>query len=263
MRVNILVMNFKGGAAKTTTSSITASYLSGKPLLIEVDKINKSDNRINSRDYYESVQLDWNNDTNKSFQEFENYLLDDGIKIIDVGAVKLEIFHKTMSESGNYDLIDILIIPAMDGNDDFVVGADLLASIKDFLDPNKILIGFNRYNPAAYTVDEQFDSWFENSEVIEKEYGFKLENNFFTIEDSYAIKKSRKVNETLRFFAEMDKDAVRKLAQESGITPEDRKKRNALRIIVQKSHDVYNNSIINMLKLIEKKVASVKKSQKA
>jgi cellulose biosynthesis protein BcsQ len=263
MRVNILVMNFKGGAAKTTTSSITASYLAGKPLLIEVDKINESDDKINSRDYYNSIQLDWNNDTNKSFQEFEDYLLEDGIKIIDVGAVKLETFHKTMVESGNYDLIDILIIPAMDGSDDFLVGAQLLASVKDFIDPNKILVGFNRFNSAAYTVEEQFDSWFDNADVIEKEFGFKLENNYFTIEDSYAIKKSRKVNETLRYFADQDKVAARKAAQETGITPEDRKKRNAVRIVVQKANDVYSNSIENMLKLIEKKVTSVKKSQKA
>jgi len=92
--MNILVINLKGGAAKTTNSSIIASYLPNSTL-IEIDKINKSDSKIISKDY-NSLQIDFLNESDDQFLSFENILLDDDIKIIDVGAVKLEVFHKAM-----------------------------------------------------------------------------------------------------------------------------------------------------------------------
>ena len=86
---NILVINLKGGAAKTTNASLIASFLpfqTDQNILIEVDKINQSDSRIKSKDY-KSIQLDFLNESDSQFLEFENLLLDDGLKIIDVGAV--------------------------------------------------------------------------------------------------------------------------------------------------------------------------------
>jgi len=258
MRLNILVMTLKGGGSKTTISSIIASYLNNSTL-IEVDKINKSDERINLRDYYKSIQLDWNNDTNKSFTEFEDLLLEDGIKIIDVGAVKLEVFHKTMSESENYDLIDLLIVPSMDGNDDFEVGFKMLLNVKDFIDMDKVLIAFSRFNENSYTVEEQFDSWFENEKLLKDDFNIDLCENYFVINDSYAIKKARKVGETVRFFADQDPTAVRKFAQDTSITKAERKKRNAIRTVVQKANAIYNVSFVPMLQLIDQKIKSLKK----
>lgn len=62
MRKNILIINLKGGASKTTNASILASYLP-EATLIEIDKINQSDTRIDSLGYYNSVQIDFNNET--------------------------------------------------------------------------------------------------------------------------------------------------------------------------------------------------------
>ncbi|MDX9744898.1 MAG: hypothetical protein RBT59_13850, partial [Arcobacteraceae bacterium] len=130
---NILCINLKGGAAKTTNASLIASFLpplaGGENLLLELDKINQSDSKIKSKDY-KSLQLDFINESDQAFMEFENYLLDDGFyKIIDVGAVKLEIFHRAMMSANLYPTIDLLIIPAMDGSTDFEVAMAYLQTI--------------------------------------------------------------------------------------------------------------------------------------
>ncbi|MCF6245074.1 MAG: hypothetical protein L3J43_08550 [Sulfurovum sp.] len=88
--MNILVINLKGGAAKTTNSSLIASYMPNSTL-VEIDKINKSDSKIISKDY-KSLQIDFLNEGDNQFLEFENLLLEDGMKIIDVGAINFSFF---------------------------------------------------------------------------------------------------------------------------------------------------------------------------
>jgi len=201
--MNILYINLKGGAGKTTGASLTSSYIDNTTL-IEIDKINQSDNRIDNNGYYKSMQIDFNRETDDNFFKFENMLLEEGIKVIDVGAVKLEIFHKAMGVADLYNTIDLLIIPAMDGADDFLVAMDYLESIKDDIEPNKIMFGFNRFNDSEYeSIEEQFDSFFDNVKIIKKKYGIDLanENNYYVLKDSRAIKKARKIGVTVKSIA--------------------------------------------------------------
>lgn len=252
--MNILVINLKGGAAKTTNSSIIASYLPNATL-IEIDKINKSDSKIISKDY-KSLQIDFINESVNQFLKFENILLDDTIKIIDVGAVKLEIFHKAMVAANLYSTIDLLIIPAMDGSDDFGVAMAYLNTIKNEISSNNILFSFNRFNDHEYTsAQEQFSSFFDKKDEILNNFKIDLndESNFYVLKDSRAIKLARANKITLKSLIEADVDAITKKQRAT----KDKDKRMELtkqRSLVLSAQNFYNEYVINMIQKITQKL---------
>lgn len=258
-RTNILFINLKGGSAKTTCSSICASYLEDVTL-VEVDKINRSDSRINGQKFYKSIQADFNNETSETFFDFEVELKLPGIKIIDVGAVKLEIFHKAMSISNLYDSIDLIIIPAMDGNDDFVVAMNYLESIKDFFPSHKIMFSFNRFNEYEYShAEEQFDSFFLNSETINNQYGIDLsdEKNYFVLKDSKAVKRARKLGVTLRSLAEEDLKEVSS-KQEKATTKDEIKDFARQKSAIIAAQVFEQNYVKPMISKILEKISNIK-----
>jgi hypothetical protein len=252
--MNILVINLKGGAAKTTNSSIIASYLPNATL-IEIDKINKSDSKIISKDY-KSIQIDFLNENDNQFLEFENILLDDTIKIIDVGAVKLEIFHRAMVAANLYSTINLLIIPAMDGADDFSVAMAYLNTIKNEISFNNILFSFNRYNNHEYTShQEQFSSFFNKKDEILNNFKIDLsdESNYYILADSRAIKLARANKITLKSLVDSDIDAITKKQREE----QNKNKRLELtkkRSLILSAQNFYNNYAIEMMQKIVKKL---------
>lgn len=256
--MNILVINLKGGAAKTTNASLIASFLpinGEQNLLIEIDKINQSDSKIISKDY-KSIQLDFLNESDQSFLNFENFLLDDGVKIIDVGAVKLEVFHKSMSAANLYSTIDLLVIPSMDGSDDMQVAMSYLQTIHNDIPSNRIMFSFNRFNDHEYTSHfEQFSSFFDKKNEIKKNFGIDLssEDNYYVLKDSRAIKLSRAKKCTLKSLVDIDVDVITQ-AQRS---EKDRDKRLELtkeRSLIMSSQNFYNDYVIPMIEKIVKKL---------
>ena len=210
MAKNVLVMNQKGGAGKTVSASILASYLIGCKL-IEMDTINQSDAKINSKNYYESEQFDFLSELDDKFFRFEKMLrTSDKNLIIDVGANKLSIFHKAMILNDLYSKIDLFVINGMDGSDDFNVAMDFLESIKEHVDlRGKVIFAFNRFNEHEYNdVKSQFEQFFTNAEIIDKKYGVDLtnEDNYFAIKDSLAIKYARRNKMTLKELCDKDLD---------------------------------------------------------
>ncbi len=255
MRKNILIINLKGGASKTTNASILASYLP-EATLIEIDKINQSDTRINSLGYYNSVQIDFNNETSEKFFDFENLLISDGMKIIDVGAVKLEIFHNSMAIAALYDLIDLLIIPCMDGRDDFLVALDYLETIKGQIPAKKIMFSFNRYNDHEYdNVKEQFDNFFINGDQIKKDFSIDLENekNYYVLKDSKAVKNARRLGVTVRSLVEKDVQDITQ-RQRAETDAEKRLELTKERSLVLNAQKFYNDFIIPMIEKIGSKL---------
>lgn len=252
--MNILVINLKGGAAKTTNSSIIASYLPNSTL-IEIDKINRSDANIISKDY-ESFQLDFLNESDNQFLNFENILLDDGIKIIDVGAVKLEIFHKAMSVANLYSTIDLLIIPSMDGSDDFSVAMSYLNTIKNDINPKNILFSFNRFNEHEYTSSqEQFSSFFDKKNEIKDNFDIDLDDdsNYYILKDSRAIKLARANKITLKSLVDSNVDEITKKQRAT----KDKKERMELtkqRSLILSAQNFYNEYVIDMLQKITNKL---------
>jgi len=252
--MNILVINLKGGAGKSTNSSIIASYLPNAKL-IEIDKINKSDSKIISKDY-KSLQIDFLNESDNQFLEFENLLLDDGIKIIDVGAVKLEVFHKAMSAASLYATINLLIIPAMDGSDDFSVAMSYLNTVINEIDPNNILFSFNRYNEHEYTSpQEQFSSFFEKKDEILKNYKIDLndESNYYILKDSRALKLARAKKVSIKSLIDQDVETITKNQRST----KDKVKRLELtkeRSLILSAQNFYNEYVIDMMQKITAKL---------
>ena len=252
--MNILVINLKGGAAKTTNSSIIASYLPNSTL-IEIDKINKSDSKIISKDY-NSLQIDFLNESDDQFLNFENILLDDGIKIIDIGAVKLEVFHKAMSAANLYATINLLIIPGMDGADDFSVAMAYMNTIKNEINSKNILFSFNRFNEHEYTSpQEQFSSFFDKTDEILNNFKIDLndDSNFYVLKDSRAIKLARANKITLKSLVETDVDAITKKQRST----QDKVKRMELtkqRSLILSSQNFYNEYVISMIQKITNKL---------
>jgi len=252
--MNVLSINLKGGAAKTTNSSIVASYLP-KCTLVEIDKINKSDEGIKSKDY-KSIQLDFKNESDSNFIEFETMLLDEDTKVIDVGAVKLETFHKAMVSANLYDTIDLFIIPAMDGKDDFEVAMTYLNTIKNDIDTSKVIFAFNRFNNHEYSSPaEQFDTWFEKAEGIKKNLNIDLkdEDNFYVIKDSRSVKHARKTGVTLKSLIDEDIDELTK-KQRACKDKAEKLKLTKHRSIVNNAQNLFNEYISDMLAKIQKKL---------
>ena len=255
--MNILSINLKGGAAKTTNASLVASYLPNATL-IEIDKINQSDKRINAKDY-ESIQLDFLNESDNTFIDFEMKLLeDDQVNIIDVGAVKLEVFHKAMMSSSLYNTIDLIIIPAMDGSDDAEVAFNYLNTIKKEIDlSKKVMFSFNRFNEHEYTSpQEQFSSFFNKKKNILEEFKIDLDNedNYYIIKDSRAIKIARNQKVTLKSL--IDQDVVELTKNQR--TTKDKKERLELtkkRSLVNSAQNLYNEYISVMMQKIMKKIS--------
>ncbi len=252
--MNILVINLKGGTAKTTNSSIIASYLPNATL-VEIDKINKSDSKIISKNYT-SLQIDFLNESDKQFLEFENILLDNNIKIIDVGAIKLEVFHKAMSAANLYSTINLLVVPAMDGSDDFSVAMAYLNTIKNEINPKNIIFSFNRFNEHEYTsAQEQFSSFFDKKDEMLSDFKIDLndESNYYILKDSRAIKLARANKVTLKSLVDANVDAITKEQRAT----KDKNKRMELtkkRSLILSAQNFYNEYIINMMQKITNKL---------
>lgn len=252
MKLNILVINLKGGAAKSTNASIVASFLDGAKL-IEIDKINESDSMIKTKDY-ESLQIDFIHENDEMFYEFEAQLLNSGIKVIDVGAVKLEIFHKSMKQADLYNTIDLIIIPSMDGSDDYKVAVDYLATIKDDINLNKVLFSFNRFNDHEYPkVEDQFSSFFEKKEQLNKAFGIDLDENYYVIKDSRSIKESRKMGVTLKSLIDEDIQSIT-TAQRACENDVERMKLTKKRGLVLNAQNLYRDYISTMIEKIQSKI---------
>ncbi len=254
MNINILIYTGKGGGAKSTVSSIVASYLANS-MLIEIDKINKSDAKIKNKNY-KSFQMDFLHESDNQFMEFENLLLDNGIKVIDIGAIKLEIFHKAMKAANLYSLISLLIVPSMDGADDFNVAMGYLNTIQNEINPKNIMFSFNRYNNHEYrSYEEQFSSFFNRKIEIKENFQIDLddESNYFVLKDSRAIKLSRANKVTLKSLVDRDVDVVTK-EQRSTKDKVKRLKLTRERSLILSAQNLYNEYVIDMMQKITNKL---------
>jgi hypothetical protein len=251
--MNILVFNGKGGASKSTNSNIVASNIKDS-LLIEIDKINETQSDISGG--FEVKQIDFNHENQQSFLDFENILLEDKNTIIDIGASKIDIFHTCMTKSNLYDLIDLLIIPAMDGYDDFNTALNLLTTLDGVISSNKILFSFNRFNEHEYsTVKEQFDNFFNNQELIKNTFSIDLkdEQNYYILKDSRAIKYARNSGISIKELADMDLEEITK-KQRAETNKDKRLELTKQKSLITQAQNFHNSYVIPMMEKINKKL---------
>lgn len=161
-----------------------------------------------------------------------------------------------MSIAALWDVIDLLIIPAMDGRDDFTVAMDLLESIHTHIDPKKIIFSFNRYNAAEYPdFWEQFDSFARNVGMIKKEYKIDLgkDENYFVLKDSRAVKRARSMGVSVKSLVDQDVIAVTS-AQRAEKDTEKRLELTRQRGLIMNAQSFYNDCIIPMVSKVQKKL---------
>lgn len=261
---NILVLNLKGGSGKTANSSLIVSYLKNASL-IEIDKINKSADGVDTNNYFKTQQVNFKNHEDNNFIEFENLLLSDGIKVLDIGAVMLDVFHDAMVDQNLYGNIDLLIVPAMDGSDDFRVALKLLRSLvtNKLIDASKILISLNRFVESVYSSPkEQFDVFFDNVELLKNEFGIDLDNedNYYTLKENRSVKFARRNGVTLRSIAERDIDEITK--RQRSVNDADRLEVTKERVLVHNAQKFQEHDVIPALEKIMKKLEGKKKEAK-
>ncbi len=253
MNNNILLFNGKGGASKSTNSNIIASHIKHS-LLVENDIINETQSDIKGN--FEVVQIDFNHENQQSFLDFENMLLEDRNTIIDIGASKISIFHEAMLKSNLYDTIDLLIIPCMDGYDDFSTALDLLTTLKDVIPSDKIIFSFNRFNEYEYSnIFEQFDNFSQNKLLIKDTFNIDLEdeNNYYVLKDSRAIKYARNVGISLKTLSDMDIDEVTK-KQRAEKNKDKRLELTKTKSLITQAKNFNNDYVIPMMEKINKKL---------
>jgi len=251
---NILVYTLKGGAAKSTNSSIIASNLSNCTL-VEIDKINQSQNESKDANYTVK-QIDFLHENQEGFIEFENILLDKNNVVIDVGASRIDNFHSSMLKSNLYDTIDLLVISSMDGFSDFSVCLDLLTTIQEIIPSSKIILSFNRFNEHEYsTVEEQFDNFFTNKELLFKSFSIDLnnENSFYILKDSRAVKYSHNIGLSLKSLSDMDlEDIIKK--QRSEKNKETRLELTKQKSLITQAQSFHNIYVVPMMEKINRKL---------
>ncbi len=187
--MNILVMNMKGGTGCTVASTIIAPYLENTTL-VEIDRINGTVEGTGTEGHFKVHQVKFNSWDSEGFLEFENLLLSEGTRVIDVSGHMCEIFHHAMTKASLYEVIDLLIVPAMDGVYDFDAAMRFLDLLDGNIPADKIMFAFSRYNPHEYgSFEEQFDLFFDNKSAFKKQYGIDFhEDNYFAIQNSKAFR---------------------------------------------------------------------------
>ena len=161
-----------------------------------------------------------------------------------------------MTKSNLYDVIDLLIIPAMDGYDDFNTALNLLTTLDGVIPSTKILFSFNRFNEHEYsTVKEQFDNFFNNQELIKNTFSIDLEDdqNYYMLKDSRAIKYARNSSISLKSLANRDlKDITKKQRAEKNT-----KKRlefTKQKSLIAQAQNFHNNYVVPMMEKINHKL---------
>lgn len=257
---NILIYNGKGGASKSTNSNIIASNIKDV-VLIEIDKVNETQSDIKGD--FEVIQVDFSHENEQSFLEFENLLLEDKNTVIDIGASKIDIFHACMMKANLYDLIDLLIVPGMDGYDDFNTALDLLTTLKGIIPAEKIIFSFNRFNEHEYSSsEEQFDNFFNNKELIKNTFNIDLDdcNTWYVLKDSRAIKYARNSGISLKTLADKDLAHITKL-QRAETNKDKRLELTKQKSLITQAQSFHNNYVVPMMEKIFIKL-SVKNNAK-
>jgi hypothetical protein len=226
--MNIVVLNTKGGVGKSTIATqLIVPYL--------YDKYNKI------VDFYE---FDDENDDNEAFcnsqiinnipvkvektdlrEKVVDILINDSNNCVDIGANKsAKLLYNAIIESGMISAIDLIVIPMMDGEVDAISAINLYLDIRKTSQSVNILFILNRVNKNR-DLYNQFEIFLgDNSGVFESagliENIQEDDRHYILVEDSDAIKQSRKFALTVYELAimKMDLDAKIRQALKDGST---------------------------------------------
>ncbi len=199
--MKFLVINTKGGATKSTTANqILAPYLyqkngSKKIQLIEFDDENSDSLSFENNEVFASKQIKVSS-SNLESELLENILEYDDL-VIDVGGNKTTTFIlEAFANNQIMPMIDIVLIPLTDGEQDSINAINTYNSIKELSPDIKVLFVLGRVDTNMSLELQFLDFYGDNLNQFNGEVG-KIESiapddrNIIQIENSDTIKYSR------------------------------------------------------------------------
>ncbi|MDN5093340.1 division plane positioning ATPase MipZ [Aliarcobacter butzleri] len=184
--MNIVIINSKGGASKSTTAYQVAStyflYKNEGVELFELDNQNKdSSNFTNSQIKSVQIQVDFDKQLNNTVRDlFLNQ--DSKNKVIDVGGNQTTTeFINSVNQTKMYNLIDLFIIPISGGHQDVVNAKASYELISNFGKKVVFCLSRSRHPHNSPRLKFQYQNFFKT-----------FENPiYFVLEDSDVIDLSR------------------------------------------------------------------------
>ncbi|WP_419673111.1 division plane positioning ATPase MipZ [Aliarcobacter butzleri] len=184
--MNIVIINSKGGASKSTTAYQVAStyflYKNEEVELFELDNQNKdSSNFTNSQIKSVQIQVDFDKQLNNTVRDlFLNQ--DSKNKVIDVGGNQTTTeFINSINQTKMYNLIDLFIIPISGGHQDVVNAKATYDLISKFDKKVVFCLSRSRHQHNSPRLKFQYQNFFKT-----------FENPiYFVLEDSDVIDLSR------------------------------------------------------------------------
>ncbi|WP_323595759.1 division plane positioning ATPase MipZ [Aliarcobacter butzleri] len=184
--MNIVIINSKGGASKSTTAYQVAStyflYKNEEVELFELDNQNKdSSNFTNSQIKSVQIQVDFDKQLNNTTRDlFLNQ--DSKNKVVDVGGNQTTTeFINSINQTKMYNLIDLFIIPISGGHQDVVNAKASYELISNFGKKVVFCLSRSRHPHNSPRLKFQYQNFFKT-----------FENPiYFVLEDSDVIDLSR------------------------------------------------------------------------
>ena len=250
----ILVTNTKGGVGKSTIAQqVLVPYLyekSGKPVrLVEIDELNFDSSVFKKSKIMKIVPLKLN-----QLSELAGSLTEDNLVIDTGGNLTGDKALNFLNESGLLSLIDLVVIPVADGEQDSVNAVDTMNRVKKFNSGVEIVFALNRVRniESKRDISMQFPAWsgfWETSGYMPKDA------KEFYVPDSIAIKHSRRFGITVYEISKQNIDDFKKKLLEAG----NKKDENRIKAIsdriylINKSKDFINTVFNQVQPFLEKK----------
>ena len=261
----ILVISSKGGVGKSTISTqIITPYLyihnSKKPIkYYEFDDEN--------RDYLSFAAS--NLSLRKNVQTSNNFLREDIVEIfskneslcVDIGGNKTTTLAiKAFRDSGMIHLVDLVIIPLLDGEQDGINASAVYSTLKKLSPEIKVLFILNKVKDIK-KLKYQFENYFgDPREIFSNRYALKtyLKNNDFNnvavMLDDDVIKYSRRFGLTIYEIAKQKRNFISELKKnmDNYSSEQEIKLTSFKNYMDNASKDYYNNIIVPIFKKIDK-----------
>ncbi|MFW2600372.1 division plane positioning ATPase MipZ [Aliarcobacter butzleri] len=183
--MNIVIINSKGGASKSTTAYQVAStyflYKNEEVELFELDNQNKdSSNFKNSEIKSSQIQVDFDKQLNNTIRDL--FLNQSKNKVVDVGGNQTTTqFISAINQTKMYNLIDLFIIPISGGHQDVVNAKAVYDFISKFEKKVVFCLSRSRHPHNSPRLKFQYQNFFKTFE----------NPTYFVLEDSDVIDLSR------------------------------------------------------------------------
>lgn len=211
---NILIVQSKGGAAKSTTAmQIIATYflVKGQEVeLLELDNQNQ-DAKIFSKSKIKTKQINVDSNSKDLNQTVRDLFLAENKNntVLDVGGnATTTNFLKSLKSTHMYNMVDLFIVPMSGGSQDLKNAKETLKIILDMNKNAKVLFALSRVrNPKR--VQFQYGDFFEDKELNKYLY--------IILPESDCIDLSRKLKKTVFELAqdEQEKENINQKLLES------------------------------------------------